>query len=130
MGSLRKAHAEACRDPLDRCQNPTLGQGVGLSLVEMATGHLARLESCPEDRTCVAVTQWKGEWWWKTLRGLLERPAEPDRRLLGRGHRVPEKPRWDDPLQSHVERSMGDDVPWMWVAQDGEHWSAIESPKC
>lgn len=86
-----------------------------------------RLEIRPDNRICMAGVQWKGAYWWETLRGLLKRPAEPERKRLAPGHRTLGKRHWDDSLQAHVEDSMQDDSPWTWVAQDRERCYALKA---
>lgn len=68
-----------------------------------------------------------GAWWGKTLRGLLERPADPGRCHLRRGHRALGKRRWGDPLQSHADTSTGDDVSLTRVAPDKDQWGALDT---
>lgn len=89
-------------------------------------GHLARFETHPDDRICIKLVQWKGVWWRKTLRNLLDPPHDQDRRRLGWGHRTLGKRRWDEPLQNRVDARTNGDVHWNEPAQDTEAWARPE----
>lgn len=52
---------------------------------------------------------------------------EPGSRRLSMGHRMRGKMSWDEPLQTHIEQSLQDDIPWHKVAQDRAQWRKLEA---
>lgn len=121
-----QAHGKADRSCLGRNRKSTMGRGGGLSLLEMG-GTPSPARTPPRQQDILGSNAVEGRMVaehatqpWSTQRNSERRRVVRRQDMLGRR-------RWDDPLQTHVEDSMRNDIPLTWVAQDKERSCAPEA---